>query len=43
MTVAERTARILEKIEKLKAEGADMRDALAVFGVFENEQLEGQS
>ena len=37
MTIAERKQRILEKIEQMKAEGADMQAALEVLGVTTNE------
>lgn len=40
MTIEERTQRILEKIEEMKAEGADMQAALAILEVKPDEQVE---
>lgn len=40
MTIEERTQRILEKIEEMKAEGADMQAALAILEVKPDEEVE---
>lgn len=39
MTIAERKQRILEKIEQMKAEGADLQAALSKLGVEDNEPV----
>ena len=36
MTISERKQRILEKIEQMKAEGADLQAALSKLGVEDN-------
>lgn len=39
MTIAERKQRILEKIEQMKAEGADLQAALSKLGIENNEPV----
>ena len=39
MTIEERKQRILEKIEQMKAEGADLQAALSKLGVEDNEPV----
>ena len=39
MTISERKQRILEKIEQMKAEGADLQAALSKLGVEDNEPV----
>ena len=39
MTISERKQRILEKIEQMKAEGADLQVALSKLGVEDNEPV----
>ena len=39
MTISERKQRILEKIEQIKAEGADLQAALSKLGVKDNEPV----
>lgn len=39
MTIEERKQAILDKIEEMKAEGADLKDAIAKFGVKDDEEL----
>ena len=39
MTIEERTQRILEKIEQMKAEGADLQVALSKLRVEDNEPV----
>ena len=39
MTISERKQRILEKIEQMKAEGADLQAALSKLGVGNNEPV----
>lgn len=40
MTIEERKQRILAKIEEMKAEGADMQNALAILEVKPDEEVE---
>ena len=40
MTIEERKQRILEKIEQMKAEGADLQAALSKLGIEDNEPVE---
>ena len=40
MTIEERKQRILEKIEQMKAEGADLQAALSKLGIENNEPVE---
>ena len=40
MTIEERKERILAKIAKMKAEGADMKNALAILEVQPDEDVE---
>ena len=40
MTIEERKQRILSKIEEMKAEGADMKNALAILEVKPDEDME---
>lgn len=37
MNIEERTQAILDKIEEMRAEGADLKDAIAKFGVTDDE------
>ena len=39
MTISERKQRILEKIEQMKAEGADLQAALSKLGAVDNEPV----
>ena len=39
MTISERKQRILEKIEQMKAEGADLQAALSKLGIENNEPV----
>ena len=40
MTIEERKRRILSKIEEMKAEGADMKNAVAILEVKPDEYME---
>lgn len=40
MTIEERKQRILEKIAEMKAEGADMKNALTILEVTPDEEVE---
>ena len=40
MTIEERKRRILSKIEEMKAEGADMKNGLAILEVKPDEDME---
>ena len=40
MTIEERKQRILAKITEMKAEGADMQNALTILGVTPDEDVE---
>ena len=40
MTIEERKQRILAKIEEMKAEGADMQNALTILEVTPDEEVE---
>jgi hypothetical protein len=39
MTIEERKQAILDKIEEMKAEGADLKGAVEKFGVTDDEQM----